>query len=100
MKKIIIPLTKTDCGEIFSGEVIIEKTVIIDIMIEPIGSQLLSIIANFLIEKFKNKTIRHIMMAKKIFFRLSKQQYLGTRKIMIDTFFDTITTHIKNNVYA
>jgi hypothetical protein len=83
MKKIIIPIIKTNCGESCYGDFyFIDNLLHIQLLFE--GSQLLEYTCLLFIKIVNNRSIKYLLYAKKIFWRLNKLPIIGNRKEMVE----------------
>lgn len=97
MKKIIIPHTKTSCGELFYGNFYIQDNkIIIELLFQ--GSQLLEYVCLFFIKIVNNRSIKHLLAAKKIFWRLNALPIGGSRKEMVEEVFNNLMFCIVSNI--
>ncbi len=94
MKKIIIPLFKTACGERVSGDFYIENK-IVTVCLIPQGSQLLEYTVSLMEKIINNKDFKYTVYAAKIFWRLNTLNVQGSRKKMVEDVVEYIQSRIK-----
>lgn len=97
MRKIIIPVLKTSCGELFYGNFYIQDNKItLELLFQ--GSQLLEYICIFFVKIVNNRGLKYFFSAKKIFWRLNKLPIFGSRKEMVEEVFDSVITFISSEI--
>jgi hypothetical protein len=94
MKKIIIPLFKTSCGERVSGDFYIENKIVMLYLI-PQGSQLLDYTISLMQKIINNKDFKYTVYADKIFWRLNTLNIQGSRKRMVEEVVEYIQSSIE-----
>lgn len=80
----IIPITKTDCGEIISGNFTFEGEVLSSICLNPQGSRLLEEVCKTFVLIVEKRRILYVKRAQEIFWRINKIPLIGSRKTMVD----------------
>lgn len=80
----IIPITKTDCGEIISGNFTFDGEVLSSIYLNPQGSRLLEEVCKTFVLIVEKRGILYVKRAREIFWRINKIALIGSRKAMVD----------------
>ena len=81
MNTIIIPPTKTNCGEIFYGSFLYkDNKMTLELFFQ--GSQLLEQVGISFINIVQNRPIRYLQLAERIFWRINTLPLQGSRREM------------------
>jgi hypothetical protein len=90
----IIPITKTGCGEIISGNFKFEKDIVLLLSLNPQGSQLLEEVCKTFVSIVERRKILYVKRARQIFWRINKIPLIGSRKAMVDEILSLLSDFI------